>query len=386
MKKIAFVLIVLVLLVSFHARADVALDIKLNFFGPAESKGGGASVATSFTIKSMVQRNLQVVFTPEALLAELQKTFNAPGLALLSSGDLTWRSGGPASVMQIVQIDGKDYVVVLTPLPRPGAVNFKVGVVEDYNKKESLAILLDTEIVLPDGEVAMLGFRDSREQSYFIAFYVQGQGQDKEFAKEAVRLSGNNRPKVIRKVKPVYPEEALEERIEGVVILEAVIDKSGKVKDTRMIATPDPLLAAAAEQAVKQWVYEPYILNGIAKDVLFTVTVTFALNLEPTAKKSAGNALTRLNASQRPRKINDVKPVYPEEALKNKIEGVVILEAMADEQGKVRSVRIISSPSLLLNDAALSAVKQWVYEPYIIEGKAKAVLFTVTVTFSLSKD
>ena len=384
MKKVAFLLITLFLASSFHVRADVSLNIKLNFFGPAAGKSGGASVATSFYLKSMVQRNLQVNFAPEALLDELQKTFNAPGLTLLSSGDLVWRSGGEASVMQVVQIDGRDYVLVLTPLPKPGAVNFKVGVVEDYNKKNSLTVLLDTEIVLPDGEVAMLGFRDTQENSYFIAFYIQRRNE--EFGKEAVRITGARKPRSISKVKPVYPEEARKKRIEGLVILEAVIDKNGRVRETRMIATPDPLLTAAAEQAVKQWVYEPYILNGIAKDVLFTATVTFALDPEPAAKKNVGNALTRLNASQRPRKINDVKPVYPEEALKNKIEGVVIMEAMADEQGKVKNIRIISSPSLLLNNAALAAVKQWVYEPYIVNGIAKPVIFTVTVTFSLHKD
>lgn len=384
MKKIAFLMIVLVFAVSFHVRAEVALNIKLNFFGPAAGKSGGASVATSFYFKSMVQRNLQVTFAPEALLAELQKTFNAPGLTLLSSGDLTWRSGGPSSVMQVVQIDGRNYVLVLTPLPRPGAVNFKVGVVEESDKESIKSVLLDTEIVLPDGEVGMLGFRDTQENSYFIAFYIQRRNE--EFGKDAVRLASVARPKKIKRVNPVYPEEALKKRIEGHVILEAVIDKNGRVRDTRMIATPDPLLTTAAEEAVKQWVYEPYLVDGIAKEVLFTVTVTFALDPDAAAKKNVGNAATRLEDSKRPRKIKDVKPVYPAEAMEKKIEGIVVMETMADEQGKVRSIRIVSSPSQLLNVAALSAVKQWEYEPYIVDGKAKPIVFTVTVTFSLYKD
>jgi TonB family protein len=383
MKKTAFFLIVLVLTVSFHARADVALDIKISFFGPATGKSGAASVATSFYIKSMVQRNLQVNFAPEALLAELQKTFNVPGLTLLSSGDLAWRSGGPASVMQTVQIDGRDYVLVLTPLPRPGAVNFKVGVVEDYNKKNSLAILLDTEIVLPDGEVAMLGFRDAQEHNYFVAFYVQGRNED--FGKDVVRLAGAAKPKLLKKVRPVYPKEALEKEIQGVVILEAVIDNNGKVKETRTVSSADPLLVKAANEAVKQWEYEPFVIDGVAKQVLFTVTITFALNPEDKAKP-ASDTLTKLEGSERPRKVKDVKPVYPDEAVKKRIEGVVMLEAVADELGKVRQLRVLSSPSLLLNDAALLAVKQWEYEPYVVDGKAKPVIFTVTVTFTLHKD
>jgi TonB family protein len=317
------------------------------------------------------------------LLAELRKTFNAPDISLLASADLAWRSAGPASVMQIVQIDGRDYVLVLTPLPRPGAVNFKIGVVEEKSQQKIKNILLDTEIVLPDGEVAMLGFRDSKEKSYFIAFYVQGRNE--EFGKDVVRLAGTAKPKLLTKVKPVYPKEALEKRIQGVVILEAVSDKSGKVKAIRSVSSPDPTLTQAAIDAVKQWEYEPYVVDGAAKQVLFTVTVSFALDPEDKAKP-AGNALTRLSISEHPKKVKDVKPVYPEEAVKNRIEGVVIMEAMADEQGKVRNLRIISSPSQLLNSAALAAVKQWEYEPYIVNGKAKPVLFTVTVTFALRRD
>jgi TonB family protein len=385
MKKTALLLITLVWVAFIPSRADVALNIKLNFFGPAAGKSGGVSVATSFYLKSMVQRNLQVNFAPETLLAELQKTFNSPGLALLSSGDLAWRSGGPASVMQIVQIDGRDYALVLTPLPKPGAVNFKVGVVEESDKKSIQSVLLDTEIVLPDGEVAMLGFRDSQEHSYFVAIYVQGRGQDREFARNAVRVAGDNKPKLMKQVNPVYPDEALKGKIEGQVILEVVIEKSGRVRDTRIIATSDPLLAAAAEEAVKQWIYEPYVINGSAKEVFFSVTVSFALAPESSEKIEAGNALTRLADSQKPKIIKMVRPLYPDEALENEIQGAVKLEAMIDEQGKVKQLRILSSPNILLNDAALNAVKQWVYEPYLVDGKAKSVMFNVTVTFFLSK-
>jgi len=380
MKKTAFALIVLILALALPARADVALDIKLNFFGPAAGKSGEANVATSFYLKSIVQRNLQVKFSGESLLAELRKTFNAPDISLLASADLAWRSGGPASVMQVVQIDGRDYVLVLTPLPRPGAVNFKIGVVEEKSQQKIKNILLDTEIVLPDGEVAMLGFRDSKEKSYYIAFFVQGRNE--EFGKDVARLGGTAKPKLLKKVKPVYPKEALEKEIQGVVILEAVIDKSGKVKETRAVSSPDPTLTQAAGDAVKQWEYEPFVVDGAAQQVLFTVTINFALNPEDKAKP-AGDALTRLEDSQKPKLVKMVKPVYPEEAVKNKLQGVVILEAVIDEGGKVKALRTLKSPDPLLTEAALTAVKGWEYEPFIQDGKAKKVAFTVTVTFAL---
>ncbi len=379
MKKTTFLLIWLILVLAFPVRAEVALDIKLNFFGPGAEAEGKPGVATSFHLKSLVQRNLQVRFTSESLLAELRKTFNAPEVTLLASSDLAWRSGGPASVMQTVQMQGRDYVLVLTPLPRPGAVNFKVGVVEERGEERIQKILLDTEIVLPDGEVAMLGFRDSGEHSYFIAFYVQG--RDEEFGRDAVRVSGAVKPKLLKKVNPAYPREAREKGLQGVVVVEAVAGKDGKVKDVRPVSSPDTLLTQAALEAVKQWEYDPHVVDGACKEVLFTVTVAFKLN--DGKKKGADGALARLEDAQKPKLVRKVNPVYPEEAAKNKVQGTVVLEAVIDESGKVKALRMLKSPDPLLTEAALAAVKSWEYEPFIQDGKAKKVAFTVTVTFAL---
>jgi TonB family protein len=383
MKKTASIIVLLVLVMALPAWADMTLSIKLNFFGPLADGNGKSNVTTSFYLKSIVQRNLQVAFSTATLQAELQKTFNAPKVSLLASGDLVWKSGGEPSVMQIVQINGRDYALILTPLPRPGAVNFKVGVVEENNQKNIKNILLDTEIVLPDREVALLGFRDAQENSYFIAFYVQG--RDDKINKDVLQLSASQKPKKIKHVDPVYPAAALEKKIQGMVRLEATTDTKGQVINIQAISSPDPLLIEAAIAAVKQWVYEPYIVKGEAKAVAFTVTVTFTLQDEPEVKND-NNALARLQGAHKPRIIKKVNPVYPEEALKKKIAGTVVIEATSDEKGLVIDTRIIKSPDPLLTDAAVAAVKQWVYEPYVINGKAKPVAFTVTVTFSLNDE
>lgn len=383
MKKTVIIIVLLVLAMALPAWADMTLNIKLNFFGPLAAENRKSNVTTSFYLKSIVQRNLQVTFSPEILQAELQKTFNAPKVSLLAAGDLVWKAGGEPSVMQIVQINGRDYALILTPLPRPGAVNFKVGVVEENNQKNIKNILLDTEIVLPDREVALLGFRDAQENSYFIAFYVQGRND--KIGKDVLRLSTSRKPKIIKQVKPVYPAAALEKKIEGIVILEATTDIYGRVANVQVISSRDPLLTEAAVVAVQQWVYEPYIVNGKAKAVAFTATVAFTLKDEPEAKND-NNALARLQGAHKPRIIKKVKPVYPEEALKKKIAGTVIIEATSDEKGVVIDTRIIKSPDPLLTDAAIAAVQQWVYEPYVENGKAKPVIFTVTVTFALQEE
>lgn len=83
-----------------------------------------------------------------------------------------------------------------------------------------------------------------------------------------------------------------------------------------------------------------------------------------------------------PRLVRRVEPVYPEIARQARVEGVVILEATTDEYGRVRSIRVLRSIPLL-DQAALDAVREWVYEPLVINGRPRSVVFTVTVRFKL---
>jgi TonB family protein len=91
------------------------------------------------------------------------------------------------------------------------------------------------------------------------------------------RIGGSIRPpRKIADVPPNYPEAAQEAKVQGVVIVEARIDESGAVTDTRLLRSV-PLLDQAALDAVKQWKYEPTMLNGVPVPVVMTVTVNFTL-------------------------------------------------------------------------------------------------------------
>jgi len=81
---------------------------------------------------------------------------------------------------------------------------------------------------------------------------------------------------LIYEVKPVYPPIARITRTQGTVVLEAVINKQGTI-DTLRVLSGHPVLAQAALDAVKQWKYQPTILNGDPIEVLTTVTVMFTL-------------------------------------------------------------------------------------------------------------
>jgi TonB family protein len=82
---------------------------------------------------------------------------------------------------------------------------------------------------------------------------------------------------VISKVQPVYPADAKAARIQGSVVIAAIIGKDGNIQSERLMSG-HPLLAPAAMDAVRQWKYRPYLLNGQAMEVDTQVTVNFTLS------------------------------------------------------------------------------------------------------------
>lgn len=78
-------------------------------------------------------------------------------------------------------------------------------------------------------------------------------------------------------VAPIYPEIARAAGVSGEVVLHAIIGKSGEMQSLQAISGPEMLKGAALE-AVRQWTYKPYLLNGEPTEVDTTITVTFSLN------------------------------------------------------------------------------------------------------------
>ena len=88
--------------------------------------------------------------------------------------------------------------------------------------------------------------------------------------------SGVSQGLLIRKVPPAYPPLARQARIQGTVILQAQISKTGEIENLTLVSG-HPMLAPAAIEAVKQWRYKPYLLNGEPVEVDTQVQVNFTL-------------------------------------------------------------------------------------------------------------
>lgn len=94
-------------------------------------------------------------------------------------------------------------------------------------------------------------------------------------APQRIRIGGNvQESKLVKRIPPVYPPQAAQIRLSGVVHLDVIVDKEGRVANATVIGG-HPLLIPAALEAVKQWVYQPTLLNGNPVEVVTQVDVYF---------------------------------------------------------------------------------------------------------------
>ena len=365
--------------------------------------------------------------TEEDLAAEqqLKKVYNLKEVSLLTEAALVWEKGKTEKAFHMFRLNGQEYLVMVTPGRLPERNQFRIEVYEQSRDKKTN--LLDTEFTLPDKSAAVFGFEDTEFKAYFISLrLVSWSGVLGGVVGGVVGgVSGGGKimpPKLVKEVEPVYPAEAKKAGIEGVVIIEATTDLYGRVANVKVLRSI-PALDQPALDAVKQWVYEPMIINGKPQPVVFTVTVRFTLDdqkkpagggvigevyggvstgveggvsggveggvtggvMSPEElQKYEGDAVRAVGEVKPPKLIKEVAPVYPEIARQAQVEGIVILEAKTNVQGNVIEARVLRSIPIL-DQAAIDAVKQWKYEPLIVDGKARKVIFTVTVRFMLKK-
>jgi protein TonB len=86
-------------------------------------------------------------------------------------------------------------------------------------------------------------------------------------------------PVVIHRVNPLYPRMALTAHMNGVVVVECIIDKTGVVRDARVLTSSSPMFNQSAIEAVQQWQFAPGTLYGNKIDTIFDLTVTFKVTM-----------------------------------------------------------------------------------------------------------
>ncbi len=106
---------------------------------------------------------------------------------------------------------------------------------------------------------------------------------------------------------------------------------------------------------------------------------------EPEPKVEASLPIRVGGAVLRPTFLSGPQPRYTETARKAGVQGVVILEAIIDEQGRVTNLKVLKGLPMGLDQSAVEAVSQWRYQPATLEKRAVKVIFTLTVNFQLQR-
>jgi TonB family protein len=216
---------------------------------------------------------------------------------------------------------------------------------------------------------------------------------------------------LLTQVQPIYPPLARKARIQGTVVLKAVINKDGSIESLTVV-TGHPFLAPAAIDAVKQWQYRPYLLNGYPVEVDTEILVNFSLSAKdppPSSTSTTPNSQTgdvagsvtnahangvTVGASQRdqgpaPNVASSVKKtnlirntapedmwsrltqcVFPATALvagNSYMEGTVDLGFLVSRDGNVVNVGVRGGDSSL-RTPAIRAIRQWKFRPDAEQG------------------
>jgi TonB family protein len=195
----------------------------------------------------------------------------------------------------------------------------------------------------------------------------------------------------ISRPQPVYPEDAKKAAVQGIVVLHALISKAGTVEQLQVVSGPE-MLRVSALDAVRQWTYKPYLLNGQPTEVETTINVNYTL-VGPAPATEEQGPQDPGSASVTPRRIGgavsaptvayQVSPQYSDQAKKAKFNGMVLLSLVVDAQGQPQNVRMVRGVGMGLDEKAIEAVKQYKFKPAMEAGEPVPVQLNIEVNFKI---
>ena len=193
---------------------------------------------------------------------------------------------------------------------------------------------------------------------------------------------------IISKAEPVYPPNAKVARVQGSVVLHFTVTKTGTVENPTVVSGPQELRQSTLE-AVKRWKYRPYQQNDepVEKETSITVNYTLYDSADVVVGLVPGADETVVVAKKigviPPLAIHQPKPEYTELARKDKVEGVVVVSLVVDEQGLPQHLKVTRGLGDGLDENAIKAVKQYRFNPAMENGKPVAVYLNIEVDFKL---
>ena len=196
----------------------------------------------------------------------------------------------------------------------------------------------------------------------------------------------------------IYPEAALEDELEGTVVISVFLDKNGEIQEARVIESENMIFNQAAVEAVRKTTFTPAKQNGIPIPFRLNVKIRFGFvdmtdnidlpdmgSIEEVSfgdggKDSAPTFATSpaYDPAELARNI-----VYPKEAEEKGLEGEVLVLVDLDEEGSIEVIKVLQSENPVFNEAAINAVKRTKFTAVSINGIGHKKRHLVPVRFLL---
>ena len=212
-------------------------------------------------------------------------------------------------------------------------------------------------------------------------------------------------PRPISVVTPTYPKEARKNKIEGQVVLHAVVTLDGALQDLTVVSG-NPILADAALEAVRQWRYQPSKINGEPVEAQHEIVITFRKDkhgegvylgaddlspdvpLEPppdvAARLAAGEFFSGGGKDvKHPQLTYNLEPEYSETARRARYQCTNVLSVIVGEDGQPLSVWVVKPCGEGLDEKSIAAIQQWKFRPATKDGEPVPVFLNVETSFHL---
>lgn len=414
--KWLLVLFVLVFCTALLQAYDVVVQLRF-YQGFRENGGTPGVIVSSYYLKKEAGDNTTPYVKVEEETESLMHIYKLKKIKRMASLDVVLKGDRKDNQTHQVKLNGRDLWLKLRTIPEKRD-RFGIKISEAGKEKTPM---LNSEIIVPEGKAAVLGFKDSEEKIYFLAFNRKTKEQSMA---EKLGVKTIENPRLLKYAEPEYPKEALEKEIAGEVVIMGQTDLEGNLAEMEVLKG-HPLLVQVTKKALSQWKYAVWKLDGVKKPMDFSMIFIFRLigktkesdreildrcrpllraketkrilprilelvtisgRIGGGKKEKEQSLAERLGAKsiKAPILVRRVEPEYPEEALKQKVQGVVILKGVTDTEGNVEKLKVLKGPELLVKES-MEVARLWKYIPWKIDGIPQPVEFHLVIVFRLDK-
>jgi len=308
-----------------HLRASEILNIKLRVYEAAkEGTLAPLRFVTSSFLQPTISATIQTEFELENEREKIKRVFNLQNVRLLTEADLKVGERVQEMARHYFRLNGNEYLLAIRLTEWEGMGQFVIFVNEIVEDKHEN--ILTTGITLPGGNAAVFGFENRKGQPYFLSFHIT-----------------------------------------------SVIGPDGEILPPPPPPPPPPKKRTQTPKPPEKESLLPPLPQAPQPPPPPT---------EKELKEFAKGAVVAVGEIRPPRLLKEVPSIYPKIARQAGVKGTVVLGVRIDAKGRVTEVKVLKSIPLL-DQAAVDAVRQWRYEPFLSKGIPTPVVFSVTITFNL---